>query len=287
MSLWSYVRPRMVVLTPRASALEAARAIENNRIGAVVIQDKGEVVGIVTDRDLTIRVVGQGRDSKTTLLSEVMSTPVTTLSPSDAQSDAIQLMQERNIRRIPLVDRGRIVGIVTLDDLFLDEAAPLDELSAVVHAQIGQGGPSAPATSPTQRRRAARAEATYARLLNQVRETSALQSTEQAETALEVVLRSLVRRLTPNEAKDLLSQLPSLLQPKMAHLPPGPDKLVTPDTIESELVGRLNVDPRRAGELLSAVANTIAESVSRGQMEDVQGQLPRKLRTIFTAAQAN
>jgi uncharacterized protein (DUF2267 family) len=120
-----------------------------------------------------------------------------------------------------------------------------------------------------------------------VRETSALQSTEQAETALEVVLRSLVRRLTPNEAKDLLSQLPSLLQPKMAHLPPGPDKLVTPDTIESELVGRLNVDPRRAGELLSAVANTIAESVSRGQMEDVQGQLPRKLRTIFTAAQAN
>ena len=69
--------------------------------------------------------------------------------------------------------------------------------------------------------------------------------------------------------------------------PPAADKLVTRETIESELAGRLDVTPRRAGELLSGVANTIADSVSPGQMEDVQGQLPRKLRTIFTAAQSN
>src|SRR5690606_36883834 len=108
--------------------LDAARAIENNNIGAVVVQDKGSVVGIVTDRDLTVRVVGQGRDPKTTLLSEVMTTPVVTLSPSDSQSDAIRLMQERNVRRIPLVEGERLVGIVTLDDWLLDEAAPLDQL---------------------------------------------------------------------------------------------------------------------------------------------------------------
>ena len=60
MSLRFYVRPRMVVLTPKASALEAARSIENNNIGAVLIQDKGEVVGIVTDRDLTVRSLARG-----------------------------------------------------------------------------------------------------------------------------------------------------------------------------------------------------------------------------------
>lgn len=284
MSLRWYVRPRMVVLGPSASALEAARAIENNNIGAVVIQEKGRVVGIVTDRDLTARVVGQGRDSKATPLAEVMSAPVATLSPSDGQADAIGLMQARNIRRIPLVDDGRLVGIVTLDDLFLDEAAPLDELSAVVQAQIGQGGPSPPARSPAERRRAARAQATYARLLHRVREASGLESDERAEIALEVVLSSLVRRLTANEARDLLAQLPSLLQPRLAILPPGPDRLVTRESIETELVGRLDVDPDRAGQIMSAACDAIAERVSRGQIEDVQGQLPRELKTLFASA---
>jgi uncharacterized protein (DUF2267 family) len=273
----------MVVLNPRASALEAARAIENNNIGAVVIQERGRLEGIVTDRDLTTRVVGPGRDSKTTPVGDIMSSPVATLSPSDSQGDAIRLMLARSIRRIPLVEGRRLAGIVTLDDLFLDEAAPLEELSAVVQAQIGQGVPSAPTTSPAERRRAARAQATYARLLAQVMETSGLQSSEQAETALEVVLSSLVRRLTPGEAKDLLAQLPSLLQPKLALLSAGPDPLVTRESIETELVGKLDVDSRRAGELLGAIAGTITDSVSSGQMEDVRGQLPPDLRTLFAS----
>lgn len=281
MSLRLYVRPRMVVLKPSASALESARAIESNNIGAVVIQDEGRVAGIVTDRDLAVRVVGKGRDPKTTRLAEVMSSPVVTLSPSDSQTAAIHLMQTREIRRIPLVEDERIVGIVTLDDLFLDEAASLDELSAVVQAQIGEGGPAPPPRSPAQRRRAARAEATYARLLNHLKESAALQSREEAETALVVVLSSLARRLNPDEAEDLIAQLPSLLQAKLKHVPPGPDKRITRETIEAELVERLRVDPPRARELLTAVANTIAESVSAGELEDVLRQLPRELRAIF------
>ena len=142
MSLRWYRMPRMVVLKPSSSVLEAARAIEHNNIGAVVVQDEGRVVGLVTDRDLAVRALGRGHDPRTTTLADVMTTPVLTLSPADGQSDAIRLMRERNIRRIPLVEAQRLVGIVTLDDLLLDEAAPLDELAAVVEAQIGEGGPA-------------------------------------------------------------------------------------------------------------------------------------------------
>lgn len=166
MSLKWYRRPRLVVLNSRTPVLDAARAIENNNIGAVVVQDKGRVTGIVTDRDLTVRVVGQGLDPQTTPLDQVMTTPVVALSPADSQSDAIRLMQERNVRRIPLVEGERLVGIVTLDDLLLDEAAPLDEVAAVVATQIGEGGPADTVRSPAMVRRAARAEATYRRLLN-------------------------------------------------------------------------------------------------------------------------
>jgi CBS domain-containing protein/uncharacterized protein (DUF2267 family) len=282
MSLKWYQRPRLVVLNQNSPVLEAARAIENNNIGAVVVQNKGRVAGIVTDRDLTIRVVGQGLDSQTTPLNQVMTTPVMALSPADSQSDAIRLMQERNIRRIPLVEGERLVGIVTLDDLLLDEAAPLEELAAIVATQIGEGGPAASTKSPAMERRAARAEATYRRLLNQLRTNASLETAAEAEIALEVVLNSLVRRLTPDEAKDLIAQLPSLMQPPLAALPPGPDKRINRQTIEAELVQRLNLEPARAGQLLTAVGTTIAQNVSAGQIKDVQRQLPEELRDVFS-----
>jgi uncharacterized protein (DUF2267 family) len=271
-----------VVLNPSTPVLEAARAIENNNIGAVVVQDKGRVVGIITDWDLTVRVAGQGLDPISTTLAEVMTTGVATLAPTDSQVSAIRLMQKRNVRRIPLVEGKRLVGIVTLDDLLLDEAAPIDRLAAVVQAQIGEGGPVATASSPARKRSAARAEATYGRLLNQLRANANLDTAEQAEIALEVVLESVVRRLTPDEADDLIAQLPTLLQPTLHAVPPGPDKLVTRETIERELVRRLDVEPPRAAQLLTAVGATIAQSVSAGQIKHVRGQLPKELRDVFS-----
>jgi CBS domain-containing protein/uncharacterized protein (DUF2267 family) len=285
MSLRWYVRPRMVVLTPKSSALEAARAIANNNIGAVLVQDRGRVAGIVTDRDLAVRMVGQGLDPTSTTVADIMSTDVATLTPDDEQNDAVRLMYQRNVRRIPLVEDDRLVGIVTLDDLLLDEAAPLDRLAAVVKAQIGAGGPAPTTRSPRWRRSAARAEATYGRLLGQVREKAALETADEAETALEVVLESVVQRLTPDEADDLIAQLPSLLQPALEALPPGPDKSITRATIERELSRRLDVEPERAEQLLGAVGATIADSVSAGQMEDVRGQLPKELRNAFTSGE--
>jgi uncharacterized protein (DUF2267 family)/CBS domain containing-hemolysin-like protein len=274
--------PRIVVLNSSTPVLEAARAIENNNIGAVIVQDGGRVVGLATDRDLTVRVLGRGLDPRTTPLADVMTTPVATLSPTDSQRDAIRLMQQRNIRRIPLVEAERLVGIVTLDDLLLDEAAPLDQLAAVVEAQIGEGGPATSLRSPAARRRAARAQATYGRLLNQLRVDTDLENSERAETALDTVLESIVRRLTPDEAQDLIAQLPSLLQPTLRVLPPGPDKLITRQTIEADIRERLGVDQIRAAQLLAVVGATVTQIVSPGQIQDVQGQLPEDLRSIFS-----
>jgi uncharacterized protein (DUF2267 family) len=111
---------------------------------------------------------------------------------------------------------------------------------------------------------------------------AALETVEQAETALDVVVGALVRRLTPEEAKDLISQLPSALHARLQSLPPGPDKLITRERIEAELVSRLDVDPARATELLANIGATISRKVSPGQMEDVQGQLPGELRSVFS-----
>jgi CBS domain-containing protein/uncharacterized protein (DUF2267 family) len=283
MSLKWYVRPRIVALKSNTSVLDAARAIEHNNIGAVVVQDKGSVVGIVTDRDLAIRALGRGLDPHKTTVAEVMTAGVVSLAPTDTQASAIRLMKKRNIRRIPLVEGERFVGMVTLDDLLLDEAAPIDRLALIVESQIGEGGPESE-RSPARRRNAARAEATYRRVVNQLRADTGLEKDGQAEIALGIVLDSLVRRLTPGEAEDLIAQLPSLLQPGLYALPLGPDKLITRETIEQELVQQLGVDPSRAAALLAATGALIAQSVSTGQMEDVRAQLPESLREVFLEA---
>jgi uncharacterized protein (DUF2267 family) len=155
-------------------------------------------------------------------------------------------------------------------------------VAAVVQSQIGEGGPAASVRSPAARRRAARAQATYGRLLNQLREEADLETSEEAEMALEIVLGSLVRRLTPDEAKDLIAQLPSLLQPTLRAQPPGPDKGITRQTIEAELGELLDVEPPRAAHLLDVVVGAVAQFVSPGQMRDVRDQLPEELRTAFS-----
>lgn len=282
MNLRWYRTPRMVVLTSNTTVLEAARALEHNNIGAVIVQDKGKVTGLVTDRDLAVRVVGRGLDPDTTTLGQVMTTPVVTLTPTDSQTDAIRLMQQRNIRRIPLVEDERVVGIVTLDDLLLDEAAPLELLASIVEAQIGEGGPAPSLRTPAARRSAARAQATYGRMLNQLQADAKLDSSDQAEAALEVVLGAIVRRLLPGEAKDLIAQLPSLLQPRLRALPPGPDKSITRQTLEAELSHQLGTDPDQTAHILACVGNVVAQTVTPGQMDDVQRQLPQDLRGIFS-----
>jgi CBS domain-containing protein/uncharacterized protein (DUF2267 family) len=277
MTLRSYTRSRLVVLASTASVVEAARAMEANDIGTVIVQDAGRVAGLLTDRDVALRVIKTGRDPNATPLSEVMSQDVATLSPAASRMEAIRTMQQRNVRRIPLVEDERVVGMVTLDDLLLDEAAPLEELAAIVRAQLGRGGPSA---AGRRRSREARAEGTYWRLINELRAEAGLETSAQAEVALDVALGSLLRRLTREEAEDLAAQLPSLLRSRL-QAPAGPDRQVTRKSIEAELVRRLDVAPERSARILDAVGATLERNVSAGQIEDVRGQLPEEMRSVF------
>ncbi len=287
MSLRSYQWPRLVILKPNTSVLEAARALDNNQVGAIVVQHEGRVAGIVTDRDLAVRVLGQGLDARNTTLAKVMTEDVVTLLPDASRTDALRLMQERRIRRIPLVAEGAVVGVVTLDDLLADEAASLEDFADVVRAQVGDGGPMAPTRLEMQaaRRRASRLDASYRRFVNEFRTESTLPSVDQADTALAIVLSALVRRLTADEAKDLIAQLPLRIGERLRGLPPGPDKSITAEGILAELSERLGVASARASDVLDAVVRTLDANVSAGQMQDVRHQLPKDLRSVFAPAE--
>jgi CBS domain-containing protein len=89
----------------------------NENIGNVLVVENGEVQGIVTDRDIVVRGIAKGQDPEDTSVREIASTNVEVLTPDDSIEDAIKKMEEKDIRRLPVVEDDKPVGIVSLGDL--------------------------------------------------------------------------------------------------------------------------------------------------------------------------
>jgi CBS domain-containing protein len=117
----------------KGTARDAATLMRDRDIGDVIVRDGDQVCGIVTDRDVVVRVVAEGRDASTVDIGEFCTRDVITLTPDDSVEDAIKQMSDRAIRRLPVVDNdGRAVGIVSLGDLAVerDRESVLGQISA-------------------------------------------------------------------------------------------------------------------------------------------------------------
>jgi CBS domain-containing protein len=89
-----------------------------SRVSAVLVTEGERLVGIFTERDLTVRVIAAGRDPKTTHLIEVMTPRPDVLRPDDSPMNALDLMRRRHYRHLPVTDGGSIVGMVSIRDLY-------------------------------------------------------------------------------------------------------------------------------------------------------------------------
>jgi len=102
--------------TPNVSAREAATRLFESDVGSLVVCESGDPVGIVTQEDVT-QLVSEGRDAETTRVSEFMASPLVTIEPDADTEAAVERMRERIIKRLPVVEDGAVIGIVTTTDL--------------------------------------------------------------------------------------------------------------------------------------------------------------------------
>lgn len=121
-----------IMLAATASVVEAAKKMKEGNIGDVIVTKDGQLCGIVTDRDIVVRAIATGKDSSRVTLDEICSHDLATVAPDDDVSKAVQLMRDKAIRRLPVTDNGRPVGIVSLGDFAqnLDPRSALGEISA-------------------------------------------------------------------------------------------------------------------------------------------------------------
>jgi len=103
-----------------APIVEAARIMRDSDIGDVIVLQGGEVGGILTDRDIVVRGVADGRDGESTSVSDVCTTGIEAIEPSASVDDALSRMREADIRRLPVVQDGQPFGIISLGDLAVE-----------------------------------------------------------------------------------------------------------------------------------------------------------------------
>lgn len=104
-------------VAPLATVIDAVAVMNDHRIGAVMVLEGDSPIGILSERDVLVRVVAAERDPKTTRVRDVMTTRLHTASPDDLLLDVMQLMTERRCRHVPVMEGSRLVGLVSVGDL--------------------------------------------------------------------------------------------------------------------------------------------------------------------------
>ncbi|MGH7386006.1 MAG: CBS domain-containing protein [Candidatus Rokuibacteriota bacterium] len=124
--------PRPRILSADAMISEAAEVMRRDDIGDVVVVEEDRLYGILTDRDIVIRVLAEGQDPSQTRIGNVCSREVATIGPEDSVGQAVRLMREKAIRRLPITEDDEVVGILTIGDIAVerDSRTALADISA-------------------------------------------------------------------------------------------------------------------------------------------------------------
>jgi CBS domain-containing protein len=122
---------------PDDPVLDAIKTMAGRHVGALLVMKGGELVGIVSERDYARKVILRGRSSSDTSVSQIMSSPVHTVTPKKSVEDCMRLMTQHRVRHLPVVEGGRVVGVISIGDLVKavieDQRQTIEQLEDYIH----------------------------------------------------------------------------------------------------------------------------------------------------------
>jgi CBS domain-containing protein len=138
MSLDRICSKDVVTISPDATVLEAAKLMQSKHIGCVVVVDDARPIGILTDRDIVIKLVVREHNPAQTAVKDIMTANPTMVNVNYDLLDAVRLMRNRGVRRLPIVNEHRhLLGIVTMDDVVTALGAEVGDLAGTVQKEFG------------------------------------------------------------------------------------------------------------------------------------------------------
>jgi len=125
--------------TPDTTVFEAIKAMDRFKVGALMVIDKGKLVGIISERDYTRKVVLKDRSSKSTKVSEIMSHKVTQVDPEANLEKCMNVMGNNRVRHLPVVEKGKVLGVISSTDLLLLTVSQKDHIIEQLERYIAPG----------------------------------------------------------------------------------------------------------------------------------------------------
>lgn len=110
-------------ITPAASVFDAVKLMSEKNIGALLVMEGGKIVGVVTERDYARKVILMAKSSKETPVRDIMTTQVMYVRPNQTSEECMVLMTENRVRHLPVMDQGKLIGLVSIGDLVKDVIA--------------------------------------------------------------------------------------------------------------------------------------------------------------------
>lgn len=123
----------IISVTADASVLDAIKIMAERAVGSLLVMQGDELLGIVTERDYARKVIVKGRSSETTAVGEIMTAKVRTATPHDTVNNCMTIMTERRIRHLPVVDDGKVIGLISIGDLV--QAIISDQQEEIEHLE--------------------------------------------------------------------------------------------------------------------------------------------------------
>jgi CBS domain-containing protein len=127
-------------LPPSATVYEALELMAKNDVGSVVVADGDCLMGMFTERDYARKLILQGRSSKDTRVSELMTSNILTVSPTQTIEDCMEMITDNRVRHLPVVEKGRLVGIISIGDVvkavIADQQRTIQQLSSYISGDI-------------------------------------------------------------------------------------------------------------------------------------------------------
>lgn len=123
-------------VTPSVTVFEALRLLADYGVGAMIVMDKGKLVGVVSERDYTRKVALQGKNSKETTVADIMTRDVITVTPKTGTRACMTLMSQKKIRHLPVVDGAKVLGMISIrdimDDIIADHEQTISQLTSYI-----------------------------------------------------------------------------------------------------------------------------------------------------------
>jgi CBS domain-containing protein len=125
----------IITIDENATVKEAAEVMNENDISCLIAARKGKAIGIITERDLLKRVIVEAKNPRKTKVAEVMSTPLKLISPDTTLEDAVRVMFDKKIKKLPVAEKNQIIGLVSLTDIARCQPAIMRILKTFANVQ--------------------------------------------------------------------------------------------------------------------------------------------------------